>query len=78
MGRPPLLTRNDHRPAISPVFLDASRSIKVPQDCLDWPDKALLNTVGVAINNSDKVLGQSHTDISTNAREDVPPPMQLE
>ena len=64
--------------ATSPVLLYTPSSVKVPQYCLDWPDKALLNTVRFALDNSDKVLGQSHTNVSTNACEDVPPAMQLE
>jgi hypothetical protein len=64
--------------ATSPVFLNASRSIEIPQYRPHRPDKSLFNTVCLALNDSDEVLGQSHADVSTNTREDVPPAMQLE
>ena len=60
------------------TFLEVLSRINISQDSFYRPNKALLNTVGFTIHNSDQVFSECHANISTNAREDMPPAMQLE
>ncbi|XPS75369.1 hypothetical protein M3J09_007462 [Ascochyta lentis] len=45
-----------------PIFLNTPSRIKVPQDSFHRPNESFFHTVGLAFNNGDEVLGESHAN----------------